>query len=127
MATNLVTAKRLQDVKLDGIKVDWEKRDSNVIAITLTDAAGNMVRIARASFYSDALAMFVPEPPKFEDRWILSGTFAGCHVRRTFDAQQAAEETKREFPRDADLTIEKQAVQIDEVGEPVGADAEIPF
>lgn len=125
---NLVTAKSLSDVKLSGLRFEWQKHDGQVKTVTLTDEHGNVAIIKCAATYTDTLTVMVPEPPKKAQRWIVSGTFAGIAIRKAFETSQEARAARDEFPSTADLTVEMAEVTVDDEGSEIDAPPEeIPF
>lgn len=127
MATaNLVTAKTLDEVKLSGVRISWEKQDGSVRSVTLTDGDGNMARITRANSYSEAISVLIPEPPKFEDRWVLHGEFAHVAINRAFPTEREAQAARDEFPNHASLEITKKSLAVSD-GKLVEEPSDIPF
>lgn len=122
---NLITIKSLDQAKLDGINITWEKHDSSVRAVTFTDKAGNSVTVANPGSYASHVNILVPEPPKMEDRYVLHGTVAGIEIKKAFESEHEAESARREFPSNGNLEITKASVIVDDAGE-VATD-DIPF
>lgn len=125
---NLVTAKSLDQIKIEGVSIDWERHDGNVRILKIADAKGNMITIKASNTYSESLAVLIPEPPKFEDRWVLSGTVANIAIRKPFRYEHEANTARDQFPSNADLTVQKASLPVGDNGEEIAPPPdEIPF
>jgi hypothetical protein len=97
------TVKTANDVKLNGVTVEFEKHDSNLDSVTLTDAAGNVFKIAKTS-YSD-IGAFIPAPPKMVKKYFVTGEFKGVTKladEGPFDGEYEATCRKNEIQKAAD-------------------------
>lgn len=126
----LQTIKSLDECKLEGVTLSWEKIDGQVRSVTLTDQSGNIVKMSKANTYSDAIAVLVPAPPVMEDRWVLSGELPGSiFIRKAFKHQYEADEAKAALNGSGDgLKVEKLKMPVDDAGKAeFDEPAEIPF
>jgi len=103
------SVKKTSEIKLDGVKVEFDMVDGSIKAVTLTDASGNVVRCAERgyNFYVE-----VPAPPETEKKYRLHGSVLGISVEKTFDDEFTAKEEQRRLERscinesEADLKVE---------------------
>lgn len=128
-------AKTDRDVALAGITADIEWHDKTAKAITLTDAFGNVVRIAKAEY--GGLDILVPAPPVMVDVWRIAGRIPGI-VEDVLEYHEQEHEARRRV-RDLDgalrveheLKVEKVSVSEEEAAAhkpPAGRiAAEAPF
>ena len=124
---NLVTAKSIDQVKIEGVKLEWERHDGSVRLLRITDAKGGTVTIKAGPSYTESVIVLVPEPPKMEDRWVLLGEVAGIPIRKAFKHEHEARSAYEEFPAGADLKVEKQVIAVDPHDGEAQADDPIPF
>lgn len=124
---DLVTAKVASDVKLSGVKVEFERNDNQVVSIKITDDAGEFAVIKAQSSYSHNLSVLTKAPPRMEDKFALRGEFAGVKVFKIFDSKYEAESAMSQFGCGADLRIDPISVEVDEVGGVKQPDLDLPF
>lgn len=113
---NLISIKKTDDMKLDGIKIDAEWRDKSLAALTLTDASGNVVRIATEAYQCRA---YVAAPAEKKKVHVLIGAVPtlATPIREEFDDEYSA--TIRKHELEGAGVIEHATVAIEEI--------EIPF
>ncbi len=102
---------QVSDIRLDGIKVEVERRDGAIIALTLRDSAGHTLRIASGSTY-DGVQVLVPAAPKQILRHFVTGVRKdGSRVEERFNDYYAAN-TRRDqlVGMGADVTVEAREV-----------------
>ncbi|MDR3439852.1 hypothetical protein [Telmatospirillum sp.] len=111
---SFISAKTPAEIALKGVTVEFEKNDGNVVAVLITDAAGRQVKIEKTETYGTGIKVLIPEPPKKEERFILSGTVGGgkVKVREVFEHEGDAEAVKTTLGYDADVKIDKSEVDI---------------
>lgn len=114
---NLITAKAISDINLKGLKLAWEKHDSTIKFITLTDVDGVTIRISSIP-YGDGIKVLVPEPPKKTDKYFLHGEIAGIPLKKAFDTEREAKDAADDLGSAAVVQITKAEVTVDEAGVP---------
>jgi len=126
---NLISVKTAADIKLNGVGIEFEKNDSAIVGVKITGTDGNFIVIKATNSYSASIAVMIKEPPKMEDKFLLSGTFAGVSIKQTFEDRHEAEAALRKFNDDGDLTITPVQVPLVEDISPVaGTHADdVPF
>lgn len=104
--------KKASDITLAGVTAAMELRDGTVHAVTLTDASGKQLRVTVDSYM---LKVFVPEPPKKEQRFRVEGTAAGLPVSEDFEQRYAADERVRELEEKtvADTSLKVEPVEVE--------------
>lgn len=115
--------KKHSDIKLGGVRVEIEEVDRSVKSVTLTDAAGNQMKVALDGY---SMIAMVPAQPEMKDAWLLSGTYKGLQVREYHESEYAATSRRAELGHSDELTIEKIKVAVDDEGKTPEGD-EIPF
>lgn len=90
------SVKRAVDLVLDGIGFDCEWRDGSLVAVSMMDAKGNVVRVAMDGYSMHA---YVPAPPEKKTVHVVSGTVrvAGTQIREEFDEAHDARSRKSEL------------------------------
>lgn len=113
---NLNSVKSTAEMKLDGIAIDAEWRDKSLYAVTLTDAKGNILRIAKKD-YSE-MGAFVPSPPQKKTVHVVTGKVRviGTDVREEFEQPYEANSRRSELEQ-ADV-LNNIAVTVEEVDIP---------
>lgn len=113
---NLQTVKNSKDLALDGVQIEAEWRDKELVAVTLTDASGHLLKIAKTDY---AMRAFVIAPPEKKTVHVISGKVRGIgtEVREQFDDAYSANSRRSEIEQ-ADV-LESVEVKTEEV--------EIPF
>lgn len=108
---NWETVKANKDAAvLDGIEIEIDKSDSSTTAVTMTDKAGNRLRLRMDSY---TLRVEVPAKPKTEKMWALRGEFKGLPVDETFESAYRAENRRDELEYgNKDMVIEEVDVEI---------------
>ena len=101
------TVKHSKDVVLQGISIEIDKVNSSFSLVTLTDAAGNKLRIRQESYN---MQVEVPAKPEKEKKWAVRGEFKGLQVDETFDGKYEAESRRDDL--DSSLTVEETEVEI---------------
>ena len=90
------TTLKESDLKLDGIDVQVELRDSSIGSITFTDKSGKVIKVIGEYGFKAC----VKAPPMMVKKWRLSGKFAGMvDVCEDFDNDYDAKDRLREFER----------------------------
>lgn len=69
-----VKAAEAKGVKLDGISMEWEWRDGSLYQLTLTDAKGQVLRVAMNSYSMQAL---IVAPVEKKTVFAVKGTIGG--------------------------------------------------
>lgn len=135
---NLISAKALSELHLNGVSIDWVKEDKTVKELRLHDGNGGRI-IVRAGSYGDTLKVMVPQPYEAAERYLLSGRFLDLtDIREYFDSEYEAKDKLSDYESkcrgESGLTVQKVTVQIDDAGKVVEAApskateaAEIPF
>ena len=135
---NLISAKALSELHLNGVSIDWVKEDKTVKELRLHDGNGGRI-IVRAGLYGDTLKVMVPQPYESAERYLLSGRFLNLtDVREYFEYEHEAQGKLSDYESkcrgESGLTVKKVTVQIDDAGKVVDAApassndaAEIPF
>ena len=120
---NLISIKRTDDLKLEGIKIDAEWRDKALAALTLTDAKGNIVRIATEN-YTVRAYVTAPVEKKMvyvvkKMVYVVTGIVPtlGTPIREEHENDFEAQNRKRELEHAG--VIENAATAVEEI--------EIPF
>jgi hypothetical protein len=105
------------EVKLSGISVDIEKRGAEIYSITLSDAQGNSVKVAKADYNS--IAVLVPALPKKEKKFAVTGKLLGvADVNEVFNEEYEAQGRLNEivkaasYPDDPGITVEPVEVEV---------------
>src|SRR3990167_5907649 len=113
---NLISIKRTDDLKLEGIKIDAEWRDKELAALTLTDAKGNIVRIATENY---TVRAYVTAPVEKKMVYVVTGIVPtlGTPIREEHENDFEAQNRKRELEHAG--VIENAATAVEEI--------EIPF
>lgn len=113
---NLQTVRNSREMELLGIKIDAEWRDKELVAVTLTDTNGRMLKIAKTDY---SMRAFTPAPPEKKTVHVVSGKVRGIgtEIREQFDDSYAANSRRSEIEQ-ADV-LEAVNVSTEEV--------EIPF
>jgi hypothetical protein len=109
---NLRSIKTAADVQLAGITVDLERRDNSITAIVLRDGKGGLLKVCRGESYSSDVKLYVPEPPKVEDRWRVSGDFDGAPIRKVFEHEHEADDFARRL-ESRDIKAKKERVKVE--------------
>ena len=124
------SAKVSSDIKLEGIKVEFETHDRSIKYCTLTDGKGNTVRFGNTSSY-ESLKIFVPEVPKKEKRFILTGDTPVSKIKEVFEDKYAAGNRKSEiecvFRADQQVELEVKEVEVAIQDDGSVKDEDIPF
>lgn len=74
--------KSADEIKLDGVTIELDKTGDTINGLTITDAKGRLLRIAKRN-WSD-IALEVPAPPETIKMHIVSGDLLGLPVREQF-------------------------------------------
>lgn len=115
---NLKSVKRAEAsvVKLDGITFDWEWRDNALAGVTLTDASGHVLKLAKAN-YSELEAL-VKAPAERKTVYAVKGTIrlVDTPLREEFKSDYEAQSRARELAGadllDGAATVEKEEIEI---------------
>lgn len=59
------SVKKASEIKLDGVKIELDTVDGSIKGLTITDAKGNLLRVAERSY---SLYVEVPAPPETEKK-----------------------------------------------------------
>lgn len=105
----LRSLKRGERPILDGITITQERRDSQLHAVTFTDAQGHVVKIALQSY---CLVLLVPQEPEKVKKEIVHGEIAGVKVREEFDDAFQAHQRQREL-EGAGATVETVTEEVE--------------
>jgi len=90
------SVKKVQDLKLEGVTFEMELLDKQLQSVTLTDGAGNVVKLSKQG-YGD-FAAFVPQPPEMVKKFELRYTLALIGDKtELFDEKYEAEARGREL------------------------------
>ena len=124
----LTTAKTVADITLaGGVKVDVQKVDDNIEAVTITDVEGKQLRIVKAGQYSDFVKILVEAPKQYKTQFKLSAKYNGMDVVYYADTKQEIEDKINELyilPEDANV----EETQVEVVAKALSADPDsIPF
>lgn len=113
---NLVSIKRTDDMKLEGVQIEAEWRDKQLARVTLTDANGKIVHFALENY---CVRAYVQAPPEKKQAHVVTGAVPtlGTPIREEFDDAYAA--TVRKHELESAGVIENASVVIEEI--------EIPF
>lgn len=114
----LIEVKKANDIVLGGIAVEFEKHNTSLVAVTLRDSDGRLVKIAKGE-YGEMVAL-VPAPPKKIKKFRLSGKFEGLvDVCEDFDSEAAAKDRLREFERvgSGEPGLKIEAVEVEQQAE----------
>lgn len=110
------SVKKESEIKLDGIRVTFDKVDSAIKMVYLTDKSGNVVRFSNP--YS-SVEMSVPAPPETEKRYTVTADVPGLgEIKKTFTEESEARAAAREANHSASLgnpaTISEEDVVVEE-------------
>jgi hypothetical protein len=105
---NLKSVKKQDEVKLAGIVVEVEFKDSMPTGVVLRDVAGGAL-VVRAGQYS-GLDVMVPAPPKMVERFRIAGAVKGIKFVELFESEYAASSRL--------VDLEVSGVQIEKVSVP---------
>lgn len=115
----LEQVKKAEDVKLDGITVIVDKNASGIMNLTLTDAAGNLLRIDQGSY--ELIKAWVPAAKKTERRFVLTGIVYGAEYRHGFKTQVEALSMRTKIEENFDgedptpkLAITEEQVEVED-------------
>lgn len=113
---NLVSIKRTDDMKLEGVKIDAEWRDKQLARVTLTDANGKIVHFALENYCVKA---YVQAPAEKKKVHVVTGNVPtlGTAIREEYEQDYEAQSRKQEL--EYANVIENAAVAVEEI--------EIPF
>lgn len=121
MSKALVSVKCTADIPKEvQDHVVFDRVDNNVVAVTF-NVGGKFLRVEKGVSYSDALKILVEEPPKFQDKFVLQGVYAGIPVKLEFDEEYDATNKLNELkatepysatPDEYNLEITKIAVEV---------------
>ena len=106
---NLVSVKDADKLPPVGVRVSFEKVDGNIHSVTISDEGGNFFVVKKTNTYSDTLGIFIKEPPKSVDKFLLKGVYAGVNIEKYFDDEWEATSALGQFPT-SDVTVEKVTV-----------------
>lgn len=111
---NLKRVKATSEIKLDGITVEAEWRDKTLSAILLTDAKGNILRLAVENY---TVGVFVAAPPEKKTVHVVSGKVRvlGTDVREEFDEPYEANSRKSELEQSDvcdSVTVTREEIDI---------------
>lgn len=110
------SVKKQSEIQLEGVTVEIEKVDNSTRAVIITDAKGQQLRIAYASYCMEVL---VPAAPEMEKVYIVKGKVGEVNVpEETFTDSYEAEQRKAAILRSVDYRGE---VEIEEGERPVAA------
>lgn len=118
---NLISAKAISELHLNGVKIEWVKEDKTVKELRLHDGNGGRI-VVRAGSYGDTLKVMIPQPYEEDDRYLLSGRFLDVvDIREYFTSEYEANDKLREYERKAGsnesgLSVEKIRVKINDAG-----------
>ena len=131
--TNLISVKSLNELHLNGVKIDWVKEDASVKEVRFHDGNGGRL-VIRVGDYGSTLKVMVCKPHEEVDRWRLHGKLADlADISEHFDDEYQAQERLREFESkvrcESGLTISKVKVKVNDGGEVVNSttDDDIQF
>ena len=124
----LITAKTVADITLaGGVKVDVQKVDDNIEAVTVTDVEGKQLRIVKAGTYTDFVKILVEAPKQYKSQFKLSAKYNGMDVVYYADTKQEIEDKMNELyilPEDAIV----EETQVEVVAKALNEDPDsIPF
>ena len=100
-----------KQIILEGITADVDHSDTTLVAVTLTDAKGNKLRIRYESYVMHAE---VPAAPKTVEKIALNGTVLGLPVAEIFDDKYKAEDRKEELTGRLDV-VDRLLVDLQEL------------
>jgi hypothetical protein len=114
---NFKTVKKSEarGVRLDGITVEWEWRDSELDAVTITDGRGQVLKVAKNAYSMHALTL---APVEKKTVHVVKGTVRAVNtpVREEFEGAWSAQQRARELSSadvlDGAATVEKEEVEI---------------
>lgn len=114
---NLKSVKKAESrvVKLEGVTVEWEWRDAELFGVTLTDAKGSVLKVARHSYSMEALVL---APVEKKTVYAVKGSIrlVNTPLREEFDNDYEAQSRARELSSadllDGAATVEKEDIEI---------------
>ena len=86
---NFDRVKLFSKVALTGVTLDFETRDGTLQSVTITDAKGAVLKIAKDDY---SIAALVPAVPKMRKRWAVRGEVNGLKCDERFDDQWSADQ-----------------------------------
>lgn len=128
---NYVTVDKPSDIKLSGIKVDFERIGTRLASVTLTDSEGGFVRFNAPNDYNGVVPL-VAAPPKTEKRYVIRADLPVVgKVVKAFDSKYDEACTKMKADLDAkeiDFSEGEEDVVVDADSAPVRTvNDDIPF
>jgi hypothetical protein len=91
--TSYVQIKKAEDLTLDGVTFEIERRDGNIVSVTATDAKGRSLQF-RGTGWDQRLGVFVPEAPKTKTVHVVTGKIDGADISKTCDTADSATDAK---------------------------------
>lgn len=113
---NFTAVKNAKDLQLAGVSIDSEWRDKELVSVTITDANGRVVKIAKQDY---SLRAYVPAPPEKKTVHVVTGKVRGIgtEVREVFDHAYEANSRRGELEA-IDVLVDAAVIT---------EDVEIPF
>jgi hypothetical protein len=91
-ASKWVQVKAPTDIALNGVNVELDYTNANIVGVKVTDEAGNVLRITKGD-YSEIKVLVRPMVEKYR----VVGECCGMSINQLFDDESSAEAKKREI------------------------------
>jgi hypothetical protein len=91
-ATKWVQVKAPTDVALNGVAVELDYTNNNIVGVKITDESGNVLRITKGD-YSEIKVLVRPMVEKYR----VVGECCGMSIDQTFDNEADAQDKKTEI------------------------------
>lgn len=90
----MITLKKQSEVKLEGVKVEYQTHDSKLEAVIITDAKGQSIRIIKSDSYSSELKVMMQQDYDIETHVFVEGEMFGNKISKSFGKKEYEAERK---------------------------------
>ena len=90
----MITLKKQSEVKLEGVKVEYQIHDNKLEAVIITDAKGQSIRIIKSDSYSSELKVMMQQDYDIETHVFVEGELFGNKISKSFGKKEYDAERK---------------------------------